>query len=93
MKEVKDMVEEYTKKCPWCPLALLIGGGVMFVLGFILSAPMIKTLWLLLGIVALAVGGAAFYLTSTQKKGAAPKPPAAQPKAPPKPEEKPETEE
>jgi len=82
---MKKMIEEYTDKFPWAPLALLIAGGVMFVLGLFLSASMIKALWLLLGLAALAVGGVSYYLTQMGgKKPAAPKattPPPAEKEA------------
>ena len=60
---MKEIVQECTKKCPWCPLGLLVGGAVLFVLGLILDAAMIKAMWFLLGIVALGAGGVGFYFS------------------------------
>ena len=50
---MKEMIQTYLKKCPpWTPLALLITGVVLFFLGLILGAAMIKAIWFLIALAA-----------------------------------------
>ncbi len=54
--------------CKWCPLMPIIFGAIFLLLGFFLSAEVVRVLWIILSVVIILMGICCFICMSVMSK-------------------------
>ena len=65
---MEKILRQCIQICKEYKLILIAVGAVLLVLGFIIDAATIKSLWLLVAIVLIAAGAFGFYTSRTKSK-------------------------
>ncbi len=65
---MEKIMQQCIKICKEYQWVLISVGAVLLVLGFILDAAIVKSLWMLIGIVLIAAGAYGFYTGRTKTK-------------------------
>ena len=66
--EMENLIQECKKNCQKYQWPLIVVGVVLFIVGFLLNASIIKILWLLIAIVVIAAGIFGVYTSRTTTK-------------------------
>ena len=59
---MKGMVKDCCKRCKWCPLFPIVFGIIFLLLGYYLSAEVVRVLWMVLALFWVAMGVCCFMM-------------------------------
>jgi len=64
---MKGMIGICGEKCRWCPLIVIVGGILLFLLGYYLDAKVVRILWLVTSALWVAMGLGSFIMLWKEK--------------------------